>query len=121
MVKYQGSYPGPERRAATQEHDSITVILEFIRASTSEKKYLGLKINEIVIIGTVILGIAAFYIRTNDTIDRLVKITDSLTSFTRNSDSWHSTVVGTTFDQGKPSNPNFDNSKIRKIVQTDKD
>ena len=94
--------------------------LEYIVKATraiEDRKYLGFKIQEIAIIGSIFFGIFAFYLRTNDAMNRLIDITDYLVKFAKNSDNYHASVVGVSFEQGKPDNPNFYSNKIKQTIR----
>lgn len=71
-------------------------------AVPKERKFLGFKVQEIIIISTVIISIVTFYVRTDDAMKRLITATDWLTTFARNSDGYHGSTLGVQFEQGRP-------------------
>jgi len=76
---------------------------------SNEKKLFGvLKVSDVIWIFGFIFTIFAFYLRTNDAMERLIKSTDYLSGFANNSDIYHSTLTGHAFKQGKPSNDNYE-------------
>ena len=71
--------------------------------SPHEKKYLGFKVQEIAIIGSILIGTIGFYLRTNDTMSRLVRLSEYTQGFMENSDNYHATINGVQFKQGQPT------------------
>lgn len=67
-------------------------------------KIFGFKIQELVIIGSLVVTIIAFYVRTDNAMNRLIKVSDYLVEFAKNSDNYHSSVTRQQFNQGKPDN-----------------
>ena len=83
---------------------------------SDSRKFFGFKIQDLVVLGGIILGVVAFYLRTNDAMDRLIKSTDWLMDFSKNSDAYHSAVIGTQFEQGQPKNPGYDYNSVRNLL-----
>ncbi len=83
-----------------------------------DKRYAGFKIQEIAVIGSIIIALITFHIQTRDIMNRLVISTDWLTAFAKNSDNYHSTTLGVQFEQGKPANPNYDYKTVRTLIST---
>ena len=100
------TYSGEERRSTSMfsKDDKELILKALTRNPDNERKFFGFKLQEIVIIATILFGILAFYWRTDDSMKRLIKLTDYLISFAANSDNYHSSVIGVPFDQGRPTN-----------------
>lgn len=77
-------------------------------SATPERKYLGFKIQELVVLGSIFVALVTFHVQTKDVITRLVASTDWLMKYSKNSDGYHSAILGTQFEQGKPVNPNYE-------------
>ena len=106
-------YPGIERRKSVlteQDREFFASI-----ATPKEKRFFGFKIQELAIIGSILLTMTGFYFGTRDSLERLVSLGEYTKAFMENSDSYHSAVLGTSFKQGKPSNPSYDVKPIRDI------
>lgn len=91
-------------------------LLVSISKSLDGKRFLGFKIQELTVIITIVLGVYSFYLRTDDTVKRLVGVSEYVQGFMENSDNYHSVVLGTQFKQGKPENPNYDLKAIRDVI-----
>lgn len=107
--------PGVERRKSMLTDDDKKFI-SYIASGNGSKKILGFKVQELVIIGSIVTGIFAFYIRTDDAIRHLIKQSDYLLAFTNNSDIYHSTVLGVQFRQGMPVDITYSLDKIRNNI-----
>lgn len=108
------TYPEEERRRSMLTDRDIEILAKLIKGG--EKKILGFRVPELVMICGVLLSVFAFYIRTNDAIVRLTKLGEYTQGFMTNSDLHHTEVLGTRFVQGRPDNPNFDPSRIRELL-----
>jgi len=100
------SWDGDERRHNILTDDDVK---RLSKAMDGTPKIYGFKITDIVMVGSILAAVFAFYIRTNDTVDHLVKLTDYLVVFQKNSDLYHSTVTGSLFEQGRPIDVNLRN------------
>lgn len=109
-------YNGTERRQSLLNNEEKE-ILRNISKSVNGKRFFGFKIQELVILGSVLLGISAFYLRTNDTLDRLVNLSEYTQKFMKNSDGYHSAILGLEFDKGRPINGKDYISKVRSIAR----
>lgn len=108
------TYPEEERRRSMLTDRDIEILAKLIKGG--EKKILGFRVPELVMICGVLLSVFAFYIRTNDAILRLTKISEYTQEFMTSSDLYHTEVLGTRFRQGKPDNQNFDLSRVRNLL-----
>lgn len=101
-----------ERRRSILTDDDIKKLSEVFRNSIplsrdQDQKFFGFKIKDLILIVGVFMSIYAFYIRTNDTLEKLTKISESFLEFSKNSDSYHSALTGAQFNQGKPASYKF--------------
>lgn len=97
-------YHGPERRKCKDmlSEDDKEFLVQTLSSRSSDKRFFGFKVQELSIIATILFGIFAFYLRTDEAMRRLIGITDFLVEFTQNSDNYHSSITGKQFFKGKP-------------------
>ncbi len=115
MIQHTNKWDGKsERRQKMLTEIDVKLIVQAIQGQ--DKKFFGLKVNELIMVGVFVLGLTGFYFRTNDVIARLVVSNEYLVQFSQNSDAYHSAALGTTFKQGQPLNPNYDLKRIRNII-----
>lgn len=98
------------------EEEILNRIKNIETSVEKNKRYFGLNTSDFIKIGAIIFAVLAFYIRTNEAMERLIKSTDWLMTYAKNSDVYHSVSVGTPFDQGAPKNANYDIQRIRSVV-----
>lgn len=91
-----------ERRKSMLTDDDKKFFIETLMPQ--EKKYFGFKIQELAIIFSILIGVFGFYLRTNDTLVRLVILGEKTQTFMDNSDNYHSVISGLSFKQGQPAN-----------------
>lgn len=92
--------------------DDFKKLAELIKPQ--ELKFFGFRLKDFLVIIGVFMSVYAFYVRTNDTLERLTKISERLSDFADNSDSYHSAMTGIQFKQGRPLNSNYDLNGIKK-------
>ena len=95
-------WSGNERRKLLLTDDDKKFFINHI--FPQEKKYFGFKVQELAIIFSILIGVFGFYLRTNDTLSRLVILGEKTQTFMDNSDNYHSVISGFSFKQGQPAN-----------------
>lgn len=88
-----------------EDREMLRQTLQNVRGT---KRFLGFTMQELSILGAILVGIVAFYLRTDDTMTRLVSLGEYTKDFMANSDVYHSAQTGVVFKQGKPTNDRFD-------------
>ena len=86
----------------SDQTDEQLALLRAIAKDAHVPRFLGMKINEIAYVAVLVLGVASFYWRTDDTLRRLTAVSEYVVRFMANSDTYHSAVVGVQFQQGQP-------------------
>ena len=102
-----------ERRKSMLTEDDRKFFLNVLKPNTLK---FGLAIKDVVLLGGILVGVFAFYVRTNDAMDRLIKLGEYTQDFMTNSDAYHTEVLGIRFKQGKPASDNVDLSGIRRLL-----
>lgn len=100
-----------ERRAG---NDALEALVFEIRKDRQRRWIFGLTITEALAVGSVLLALVGFYVRTEFHIRRVTQLMEYLSVFTKNSDGFHSALLGVQFEQGKPYNDSYDLEAIRK-------
>ena len=96
-------WEGKDRRvSSTLSSEDKQFLASIVSGKSDEKKFFGFKLQDIVIIATILFSILAFYWRTDDAMNRLIALTDYLIKYANNSDNYHSAKFGVEFQQGKP-------------------
>lgn len=98
------------------EEEILNRIKNIETSVEKNKRYFGLNTSDFIKIGAIIFAVLAFYIRTNEAMERFIKSTDWLMTYAKNSDAYHSAALGTPFDQGSPKNANYDIQRVRSVM-----
>lgn len=93
------------------------ILISIAKSVAAERRFFGFKVSDWFIVATVILTLTAFYYRTSDAIERLTVVSENSKVFFANSDAYHSAILGTPFEQGRPLNSNFDVQRSREVLK----
>lgn len=86
--------------------------------SRKDFKILGLRLGELSVIGSVIVGLVLFFSQTRSFIEEQRDFNNYVRGFMRNSDSYHAAVIGIDFEQGRPAGANGEVIKeVRNIIR----
>lgn len=96
-----------------EDRDTLRRIADGLTALHGHQRFFGITPRDLIFVVGIFASIVAFYTRTNDAMDRLIRSTEYLADFSKNSDAWHSAATGAQFSQGRPMNSNFDASIYR--------
>ena len=98
-----------------KKEDLRTLLQSISNSLKPEKKFFGLTVQSIAVLTSMTFAVAAFYYRTDDTVRRLVKLSEYAQEFMDNSDGYHSAATRTQFKQGKPIDSTFDTQYVRRM------
>jgi hypothetical protein len=99
-------------------NDEDRQLLQLIsnKLENKNKTFFGFKLNEFIIFVTFIFGAGLNFAAFNE----VKESTKWLVGFAKNSDTFHSAAIGVTFEQGRPTNSDF-NVGIKRALAKEQD
>lgn len=109
VVKYDDEgeviYDGPARRGTDQSVNKPSGLP------------FGLTPADIMKLGMMLIFCVTFVVKTDQRLSNVEEAVKYLSTFSKNSDGWHSSLFGTQFEGGRPLNNDFDLNKFKRKEQ----
>ncbi len=111
--KWEKGDPDRRKERTLSEADEEVISRIVSRITGTQPKLFGFTWQELFRAAMVFIAVGIGYNQMNVTVSKLADCTTYLMKFAQNSDAYHSAVLGTQFEQGKPANPAYDTKAVR--------